>query len=59
MSKRFTLQIEETYDGDCYVNIPQDLMDECGWKAGDVLEYEEETDGSVILIKSEESDIIK
>jgi|TARA_B100000131_G_scaffold34717_1_gene31899 bifunctional DNA-binding transcriptional regulator/antitoxin component of YhaV-PrlF toxin-antitoxin module len=54
MSKRFTLKIEETYDGDCYVNIPQDLMDECGWKAGDVLEYEEETDGSVILIKSEE-----
>ena len=54
MSKRFTLQIEETYDGDCYVNIPKDLMDECGWKAGDVLEYEEETDGSVILIKSEE-----
>jgi|TARA_B100001250_G_scaffold129302_1_gene110125 hypothetical protein len=51
MSKRYTLQIEEDYEGDAFIKIPQDLLDELGWLRDDMLEYEEETDGSVILWK--------
>ena len=54
MSKRYTLQIEEDYEGDAFIKIPQDLLDELGWLRDDMLEYEEETDGSVILHKVEE-----
>ena len=52
MSKRYTLQIEEDEHGDPLIYLPQDLLDELGWITDDVLEYEEETDGSVVLILS-------
>ena len=35
--------------GDNYIHFPEDVMRDCGWIIGTVLEYEEETDGSVIL----------
>ena len=52
--KRFTLTIEEDEYGDNYIHIPEDVMRECGWDIGTELEYEEETDGSIILHKVEE-----
>jgi|TARA_B000000557_G_scaffold264149_1_gene268629 hypothetical protein len=52
--KRFVLRIEEDDYGENYIHIPDDVMRECGWDIGTVLEYEEETDGSVILHKVEE-----
>ena len=52
--KRFVLRIEEDDYGENYIHIPDDVMRECGWDIGTVLEYEEETDGCVILHKVEE-----
>jgi len=52
--KRFTLRIEEDDFGDNYIHIPDDVMKECGWDIGTNLEYEEETDGSIILHKVDE-----
>ena len=52
--KRFTLRIEEDEYGDNYIHIPDDVMKECGWDIGTNLEYEEETDGSIILHKIDE-----
>ena len=52
--KRLVLRIEEDDYGENYIHIPDDVMRECGWDIGTVLEYEEETDGSVILHKVEE-----
>ena len=52
--KRFVLRIEEDDYGENYIHIPDDVMRECGWDICTVLEYEEETDGSVILHKVEE-----
>ena len=52
--KRFTLRIEEDDYGENCIHIPDDVMRECGWDIGTMLEYEEETDGSVILHKVEE-----
>ena len=52
--KRFTLRIEEDDYGENYIHIPDDVMRECGWDIGTELEYEEETDGSIILHKVDE-----
>ena len=57
--KRFTLRIEEDDYGDNYIHIPEDVMRDCGWDIGTELEYEEETDGSIILHKVEEWGIIR
>ena len=57
--KRFTLTIEEDEYGDNFIHIPEDVMRDCNWDIGTVLEYEEETDGSVILHKVDEWDTIR
>ncbi len=54
MSKRFTLEVQEDDYGDIFVQLPQDLLTECGWNVGDMLEYTVETDESVTLTKVEE-----
>ena len=47
--KRYTLDILEDDDLNAYVNLPEELLRETGWMAGDVLEYEEDLDGNIIL----------
>ena len=47
--KRYTLDILEDDDLNAYVNLPEELLRETGWLAGDVLEYEEDLDGNIIL----------
>tara|TARA_B100000519_G_scaffold197035_1_gene204244 strand:- start:105 stop:290 length:186 start_codon:yes stop_codon:yes gene_type:complete len=55
MSNRYTFQIDSDEHGELFITFPDDLMDDLGWKFGDVLEYEDETDGSLIIKKSEDS----
>ena len=50
--KRYTLDILEDDDLNAYVNLPEELLRETGWLAGDVLEYEEDLDGNIILKRS-------
>ena len=40
--KRYTLDILEDDDFNAYVKLPEELLRETGWMAGDVLEYEED-----------------
>jgi|TARA_B100000073_G_scaffold65082_2_gene48128 bifunctional DNA-binding transcriptional regulator/antitoxin component of YhaV-PrlF toxin-antitoxin module len=53
--KRYTLDVQENDDGDCYVQFPDELMEELGWKAGDLLEYTEDEYGSLYLNKVEDN----
>ena len=55
MSNRYTFQIDSDEHGERFITFPDDLMDDLVWKFGDVLEYEHETDGSLIIKKSEDS----
>ena len=50
--KRYTLDILEDDDLNAYVNLPEELLRGTGWMAGDVLEYEEDLDGNIILKRS-------
>ena len=52
--KRYTLDILEDDDFNAYVNLPEELLRETGWMAGDVLEYEEDLEGNIILKRSDD-----
>ncbi len=54
MSKRYTLEIYEDEYGETYLQLPDELMSEFDWEVGDVLEYTEETDGSLCLSRVSE-----
>ena len=59
MSNRYTLQIDSDEHGELFITFPDDLMDYLGWKFGDVLEYEDEIDGSLIIKKSDDEVVDK
>lgn len=52
--KRFVLPIEEDQNGDAFVTLPQDLLEDLQWKEGDHLEYSDEGDGSILVYKIDE-----
>jgi hypothetical protein len=56
MSKRYTIPVEEDEHGECFITLPEELLDETGWVEGDLLEYTEEIDGSIYIKKVEESE---
>lgn len=43
-----------TVDEDGVLNLPDDLLDEMGWKEGDLLVWEDQGDGSFTLKKHTE-----
>lgn len=49
MSKKFESKVLEICDnGDAIVELPEELMEELGWKVGDELDYQMK-DGSVYI----------
>ncbi len=55
MSKRFTLPVEVDDEDNCFITLPEELIDELGWHEGTMLEWSEDIDGSIILKKSEDA----
>lgn len=47
MSRKFTIELQETPEGDLFVEFPQEIVDELGLVEGDILRYEldENVDG--------------
>ncbi|MBT26521.1 MAG: hypothetical protein CML60_09020 [Rhodobacteraceae bacterium] len=54
MSNRYTLQIDSDEHGELFITFPDFLLEDLGWKFGDVVEYVEESDGSLIIKKSDD-----
>ena len=53
-----TLPVEK--DGDDYiVTFTDDLLEELGWSIGDDLDWDVQTDGSIIVTKHEDSPPVK
>ena len=44
-----------TVDEDGFLTIPEDILQETGWKEGDLLEWIENEDGTLELRKVDES----
>jgi len=53
MSQKYTLPLEENEDGDLFLTLPDDVIEELGWIEGDVISYSLDTD-AIILTKVEE-----
>jgi hypothetical protein len=52
--KRYVLDVHEDEHGECFITLPEELLEETGWGEGTNLEWSEEIDGSIILKKVEE-----
>ena len=53
--KTWTLEIQKLEDGDQFIEFPQEVMDETGWKPGDVLKWTDRGDGSWSLTKIDDA----
>lgn len=56
MSKRFTVPVEVDEEDNCFVTLPDEVLQDLGWYEGMMVEWSEDIDGSIILKKSEEQD---
>lgn len=56
----YTLPVEKVFNGDTgeddyVITLPDNLLEQSGWKEGDMLEWIDNKDGSFILTKCDES----
>lgn len=50
-SKRWTLTVQEHEDGSQFIEFPEEVLKEAGWKEGDTLKWTDLGDGSWSLKK--------
>lgn len=53
MNSKYTLDVKYREDGEAYIELPDELLAETGWKAGDDLEWKDNGDGSFTLTQSD------
>jgi hypothetical protein len=53
MSKSYTLDVQQREDGELYLEFPDEILEEAGWKIGDTLKWKDNGDGSFTLTKKE------
>ena len=53
MDKRWILPIQETIDGDLYIELSDEILEGSGFKIGDTLDWKDNKDGSYTLTKAE------
>jgi bifunctional DNA-binding transcriptional regulator/antitoxin component of YhaV-PrlF toxin-antitoxin module len=51
MTKSWTLEVQQHEDGEHFIEFPDDVLQEAGWKEGDVIEWIDNKDGSWTLQK--------
>ena len=45
------LPVEQDDDGECFLTFTDDLLEQLGWSVGDVLNWDEQDDGTIIVTK--------
>jgi len=55
MCKTYTTTVFEDEDGEAYVEIPLDILNQMGWDEETLLDYHLHDDGSVILRKNDDT----
>ena len=51
MSKRYTIPVQVDESDNPFITFPEELIEELGWIEGDVLEWSEDIDGTILLKK--------
>ena len=49
------LVVEEGVDGELYIRLPDDVLDNLGWALGDTINWDEQPGGSFLLTKVKET----
>ena len=49
---------EDPETGELVITFPPDALEEMGWKKGDVINWDQKEDGSIILSKKENNESI-
>lgn len=44
----YVLEIQEDENGDCFITLPEEVIDELGWKEDDVLSWDVRSNGIVL-----------
>lgn len=52
--KKYTIEVQENEDGEPFIEFPDEVMDQVGWKEGDNIKWIDNGDGSFTLKKVEE-----
>lgn len=52
--EKYTLEVQENEDGEAFIELPEPLLDQVGWKEGDTLQWVDNGNGSYTLKKAEE-----
>lgn len=50
----YILEVEEDQNGDAFITLPDDLIEELGWQEGDILDWDIRGNG-IILTKVNDS----
>ena len=50
----YVLEVQEDENGDCFITLPEEVIDELGWKEDDVLSWDVRSNG-IILSKVNDS----
>lgn len=59
MTKSWTIDVQEDPEtGDAIIEFPPDLMEQAGWKEGDVLDWKDNGNRSYILTKKVETQLV-
>jgi len=53
--KSFILDVKQHEDGSSYIEFPEEVLKEAGWKPGDTLKWTDRGDGSWLLSKIDDS----
>ena len=52
--EKYTLEVQENEEGEAFIELPEPLLDQVGWKEGDTLQWVDNGNGSYTLKKAEE-----
>jgi len=44
----YILEVQEDENGDCYITLPDEVVDELGWQEGDILNWDVKGNGIIL-----------
>jgi hypothetical protein len=51
--KNWIIDVQQDSVGDCFIELPEELLAEAGWKEGDTIHFDDNGDGSFTMSKRE------
>lgn len=54
--KTYVVEVQKDENGELYIELNDEFLEEVGWKIGDTLTWTETEDGKLILKKEEDDD---